>query len=363
MQRTKAWLQLFNTPEIGYAKSLKIIKQLGDPVNYLGKKSPEIDSLDFINPGTKKVLQSQQDFPEWDRISLFLEKQQIRFITYLDEDYPFCLKNIYGPPLFLFVKGDFKKEDFRRSIAVVGTRKPTNYGRMMTDKITEVLVQNGFTIVSGLAEGIDTQAHKSCLKNNGRTVAVLGTGQDVIFPSFNKTLSDNILLNGCLISEYLPFAKIDKWNFVNRNRIISGLSLGTIVVEGKKQSGAMITAKFALEQNREIFALPGNANQETSEGPNFLIKQGANIISKPQDILEVFNLSSGNSEQTTLFPDLESQEEKIYQLIAETKPDIDFDSILTKSDMNIGELSSILLMLELKNVIKRIAGNKFIAMY
>ena len=220
-----------------------------------------------------------------------LEKEKIKIITIQDESYPKLLKEIYAPPAILYIRGSFKPSD-KFSLGVVGTRKLSNYGQQITPKITSELSQSGLTIISGLAKGIDTIAHQAAIDNNGRTIAVLGSGIDSksVYPAINKYLAEKITENGAVISEFPINTKPLAQNFPQRNRIVSGLSLGILVIEAPEKSGAMITARNALEQNRDVFAIPGDILSNNSMGPNNLIKMGAKLVTKTNDILEELNL-------------------------------------------------------------------------
>lgn len=360
LDKIKAWLQLLAAPEIGNAKAIKLAEILGEPTGFIGNPDLFLE-VETLSEPAKKFLDNPPEPDYWKRTIKLIEKFEIKFISILDDDYPNLLRNIYDPPPFLYYRGNLRKDDLRRTMAIVGTRKASPYGKQMTQEIGEKLVQAGFTIVSGLAYGIDSIAHMSALNQGGKTIAVMGTGVDQIYPPENREIADEIIKTGAIISEYVPGSKAEKWNFPTRNRIISGLSLGCFIIEGSRKSGALLTAKFAMDQNRDVFALPGDINRPQAEGPNYLIKLGAKIVTCAQDILEEYDLVL--DEQTRLFPVLCEQEDKIYQILLNNKPEIQFDNLLIKSGMNIGELSSILLNLELKNVIKKVPGNKIVPLY
>jgi len=356
----KAWLKLISTKDIGNAKAIRLVKLLGQPENFLENKKV-LEDIDFISESAKREL-LQDTFPyDWDSIKKMIIQYEIKFVNFFDDHYPKLLKHIFDPPPFLFYRGTLQPDYWRRVIAIVGTRKASNYGKLMTKKIGTKLAEMGFTIVSGLAYGIDTLAHFSALETNGRTVAVMGTGCDQIYPARNKELAKQIIEKGLLLSEYIPGSKPERWNFPNRNRIISGLSLGSFIVEGSKKSGALLTAKFALDQNRDVFALPGDINRAEAEGPNHLIKLGAKIVTSAQDILDEYDLIL--EQENSFFPTLSKEEDSIYQIVLKNKPEVEFDRILIESKLPIGKLSTILLNLELKSVIKKIAGNKIVPLY
>src|SRR3989344_4622177 len=221
-----------------------------------------------------------------------IEKAGVKIMAFSDPGYPKLLKEIYAPPFLLYYFGELDlNNDF--SLAIVGTRKITNYGRQATEKIAGELAQAGLTIVSGLALGIDACAHQSALDNRGKTVAVLGSGLGQIYPAYNRRLAEKIIESGGAVVSEFPFnMRPLKFNFSQRNRVISGLSLGTLVTEAGLKSGALITAKYALEQNREVFAVPGNIFSPLAAGPNQLIKLGAKMAENANDILETLNLQT-----------------------------------------------------------------------
>ncbi len=211
-------------------------------------------------------------------------------INIKDKNYPELLKEIYDPPQTLYVNGQLKAKE-KYPLAVVGTRKVSLYGQKTTRSLVKTLAQAGFTIISGLALGVDGIAHQTTLDVGGRTIAVLGSSLDIIYPSSHQQLAQKIIeSNGVIVSEYEPKTRPSKWTFPARNRIVAGLSLGTLVIEAPKKSGALITARFALEQGREVFAVPGSVYNKNSDGCNLLIKMGAKPVTKPEDILESFNL-------------------------------------------------------------------------
>jgi DNA processing protein len=208
----------------------------------------------------------------------------IQCITVFDPSYPLLLKEIYNPPWVLYAKGNVDLLQSSRKIGMVGTRIPTAYGKRMTEYFVRSLAQKDWTTVSGLASGIDSIVHRSTLNHNGKTIAVIGSGFKHVYPKENILLANHIAADGLLLSEYPPDRYPQKWQFPERNRIISGLSLGTIIMEAKERSGSLITANLALEQNREVFALPGPVDSEFSLGTNLLIQQGAKMIIRPDDI-------------------------------------------------------------------------------
>ena len=283
----------------------------------------------------------------------------IRTIKVSGREYPELLKKIYDPPEELYIRGSI---DIlcSRCIAIVGTRTATNYGKEIARRFANELSQCGFTIVSGLAEGIDTEAHKGALEAGGKTIAVFGCGIDQIFPAANRKLAEGIEKNGALVSEYKPGTPTAKWTFPRRNRIISGLSLGVVMVEGHWDSGAMITAKLALDEGREVFAVPGNIEIDQTKGPHWLIKQGAKLTESVDDILEEFDIKrvAGGSAKEIDRSQLSSDEVKIISIL--TKEPKHIDEISASTQMESHETLGILSILEIRGIVKQMPGKYFV---
>jgi len=290
----------------------------------------------------------------------YLEKTGAGIITIWDKEYPQLLKKIYDPPLLLEVKGNFSDRD-DYSIAVVGTRMPTNYGKIQTEKIVSEFARQQITSVSGLARGIDSITHSTSIKYGGRTLAVIGSGLDVIYPPENKKLFDQICENGMIISEYMLGTKPDAQNFPRRNRLISGLSLGVIIIETAATGGATQTARFALDQNREVFALPGNVGIKQSEGTNELIQKGeATLIRNAEDVLMNLELKlkpvlGKNIPKKQV--GLNLFEEKIITVLSNEPMHI--DNISLASNLHVSDCLVHLLSLEFKGIIKQLPGKVF----
>jgi len=288
-------------------------------------------------------------------------KDKIEIIKKSSRDYPKILKEIHNAPKQLYVRGGLPK-DHNLNFAIVGTRAASEYGKTLAFKIAKELAELGFNIVSGLALGIDTQAHLGALEGKGRTTAVMGSAIDdnSIYPSENLNLVKKIISSGgAVISEYEPGTKSEIWFFPERNRIISGLSQGVLVVEAPEKSGALITARLALEQNREVFAIPGSIFSKNSFGANNLIKSGAKVVTSVDDILEELNLTDlkvkkGIEEKENL-----TEEEKIILNIIE-KELIHIDKICKISKMAANKVLSIVSLLEIRGIIKNIGGSKFV---
>lgn len=283
----------------------------------------------------------------------------IRRLTKNSKEYPKLLKEIFQPPV-LYIRGCFQKTD-QRAIAIVGTRTPTHYGRQVVEKLTYDLAQAGFTIVSGLALGIDAMAHKVALNTGARTIAVLGSGVDdqSMSPKENLNLLHQIENNGAVVSEYKPGIPGKPAYFPQRNRIISGLCLGVLIIEADYKSGALITAHCALEQNREVFCVPGSIFSEKSAGTNNLIKLGAKLVTGAKDILEELNLS----QMLTLFEDKKitadnKEEAAILKFLSHEPRHI--DELIKKTGFKPGVVNAILSMMEIKNKIKHIGARNYV---
>ncbi|NQU77304.1 DNA-protecting protein DprA [Candidatus Falkowbacteria bacterium] len=290
-----------------------------------------------------------------------LEKENIKIITVKNDNYPRLLAEIYTPPALLYYKGQISSnEEF--PIAVVGTRKFTSYGKQVTEEITRELAKNGITVVSGLALGIDALAHNATLDVNGRTIAVLGSSIDFsnIYPAHNRYLSQKIIDSGGLVLSEYPIGTLPlKQNFPARNRIVSGLSLGTLVIEAPEASGALITARHALDQNREVFAVPGNINARTSIGPNNLIKMGAKAITCASDILETLDLTQATDfiENQKIVPD-SPEEEALLPLLS--REPVHIDELTRSSKLPVSSITSTLTMMEMKGKVKNLGHMNYV---
>ena len=286
-------------------------------------------------------------------------KLNLEIITLDSPDYPENLKNIFSPPIVLYVKGALLKED-KFSVAIVGSRHASFYGLSSAEKFGRELAGLNLTVTSGMARGIDTSAHKGALKAGGRTIAVIGSGFCRIYPEENKGLAEKIAQNGAVISEFPVNALPLKENFPRRNRIISGLSLGTLVVEAARNSGALITADFALEQGREVFVIPGKIDSENSYGANELIKQGARLVTSKEDILEglYLPLAEKTVKKEKSFTAPENEAGRLYGLISDEP--LYFDEIIEKTNLGVQEISLELLRLQIKKLIRQLPGKQYV---
>lgn len=311
---------------------------------------------DFLRAGLKELL-SQKIVEKNKEIDLeeewkIKERLNIDILNFYDDQFPQLLKQIKNPPFVLFIRGKIPPDD-SLMIAIVGTRKASLYGKKIARSLAFDLGKQGIVVVSGLAYGIDTEAHLGAIEAGGITLAVMGCGLDYIYPPANKRLADAIIQNnGALISEYPFKTPPNSWNFPQRNRIIAGLCLGTVVVEAPFKSGALITAQIAGNEGREVFGVPGSIDQKNSSGPNYLIKKGAKLISNFKDILSEFNIEI-EEEKKEIKP--ESKEEKtILDILKERS--LTTEEIIQEMKVSPAQLSSLLMMMEVEGKIKNIEG-------
>ncbi len=301
-------------------------------------------------------LRSEMDL---DRVYESILSQNIRVLTLQDADYPRLLSEIDQSPPVLYVRGALAPED-EFAVAMVGTRRVSPYGQQITRDTSLFLAGSGLTIVSGLARGVDGLAHQHALKAGGRTIAVLGSGVDVIYPPEHRQLAEAILENGAIVSDYPMGTQPEGINFPPRNRIISGLSLATIVVEAGERSGALITAEFALDQGRDVFAVPGNVLSPASRGTNRLIQNGAYALVSPQDVLDVLDLSQVEAIKSArqVLP-ADETEAKILRMIG-FEP-VHVDEICNQCHLPVEKVSAALTMMELKGMIQHVGGMRYAA--
>ncbi|MBI4833830.1 MAG: DNA-protecting protein DprA [Planctomycetes bacterium] len=363
MDKLESLLTLTGARGIGSVRYDKLLHHFGSIENVL-KASP--DKLMCI-PGIGEELSREITLSAREkRGAKELEearKAGVKIITYLDDEYPQNLKTICDYPLVLYVKGELKESD-TLSVAVIGSRRASLYGRRQSEQLSYDLAIRGICVVSGLARGIDTHAHMGAVRAKGRTIAVLGSGINNLYPAENKKLAEKITENGAVISELPLDTPPDSRNFPVRNRIISGLSLGILVVEAPLKSGALITVDMALDQGREIFALPGKVDSPMSQGCHKLIKQGAKLVENVDDIIEELNLPASETKRKaesakTKPTGLNYREETIVNLLSKDEPK-HIDEISQESKLSPALVSATLLELELKRCVKQMPGKNFI---
>lgn len=361
----RALLTLSFVPGVGNQRLRALLDHFSNPADVFKASIPELKSIPAIDSRTAAAITKHRpDNNGIDTMLRRLDRLGGRIISIKDPGYPVSLKQIYDPPALLYMLGYIEPVD-HDSIAIVGTRNPTGYGKTATEEICTGLVQSGFTIVSGLARGIDTAAHTTALQCSGRTIAVTGCGIDIIYPQDNIRISKQIQQTGAILSEYHIGTKPDAGNFPKRNRIISGMTLGTVIIESSPIGGAMITASYALDQNREVFAVPGPINEQRSSGTNKLIQQGrAKLVLSFEDIIEEvvsklkYITPATSAVQTPQpSPDLNMFEEGIYGVISQQP--LHIDEIATKAGLSTSDTLVHLLSLEFKGVVKQLAGKMF----
>ncbi len=356
----KYWVGFNQIANIGPVRFQKIIAYFKNPA-----EAWRANLMDLMAAGLEEnianevIIRRSEINPEEELEKIIREDLKILKIT--DAEYPKLLKETFHPPTMLFYRGDLAGLN-NFCLAVVGARKCTRYGEQAVNEIVGELARQGITIVSGLALGIDALAHNACLDNHGKTVAVIGSGLDwqSVYPSSNRYLAKKIIENGGgILTEYPIGMSGLKQNFPQRNRIISGLSLGVLVIEAAESSGALITAKFALEQNREVFAMPGSIFNYASVGANNLIKQGAKLVTKTSDILEELNLQQATDfiANQKLLPE-NKNEELILNVLS--KEPLHIDKIAQISKLKINDLSATLTMMEMKGMIKNLGGQSYV---
>ena len=355
------WLALSLVPGVGSILIKRLLDRFQTPEAVF--RAPMKELLNIEGLGVKVAGEIQRGpLEKVVRRELSLLKEVGgKIITLKDDDYPKRLKDIYDPPALLYVRGELRSED-ELAIAIVGSRKTSPYGRWFTEKIGQDLARHGVTVVSGMARGIDSVAHKGSLQGGGRTIAVLGCGVDVIYPSENRNLFYQIIDQGAILSEFPMGSPPEGGHFPRRNRIISGLSIGVVIVQASAESGSLITAGYALEQGREVFAVPGNVGAEGSRGTNRLIKEGAKLVESTEDILEEILPQWKREKETTPtietpIPDLSGEEKVLYHLLGDTP--LHIDAIIRETQLDPGRVSSLLLNLELKGLICQWPGKCF----
>jgi len=339
---------------------ITLLDHFSSPEEIWGASAKEISSLRGLR-GVGEEIASERSEGKLDNELELARKLEVDIITLVDPDYPVLLRQIEVPPAVLYMKGR-KSIDTTRTIAIVGTRRSSGYGRAVAKRLARELGEMGLVVVSGLAMGIDTVAHRGALEAKAHTVAVLGSGFGHIYPAGNAKLAEIIGETGTVVSEYPVDTKPAKWTFPQRNRILSGLSRGVVVVEAGVRSGALITARFALEQGREVLAVPGNLTSASSVGPNRLIKDGAKLVETVDDIVQEFpdlccsDQHSPIKERETT--SLSETQQQVYDLIGLEAMHI--DDIIGQANLSLSEASYVLLVLEMENLIQEIEGRRYI---
>lgn len=369
------WIALTSVEGVGSVAFRNLLSVYGSPRRVFEAALPELEQAAGLNHKTARNI---KEFRGWERARAELaraEREGVSIVTCRDPAYPERLRRIYDPPPLLYIKGRLDAAEI--PVAVVGSRNASPYGRYVTERLCRELAQRGVTVVSGLARGIDTCAHRGALAGRGRTIAVMGCGIDVVYPPENRKLHGEIASSGAVVTEFPFGTEPDRPHFPARNRIISGLSLGVLIVEAGEKSGSLITARCALDQNREVFAVPGSIDLPGSRGVNRLLRQGAKLVENVEDILEeilpqIERPTAARPDATEEIPAraegapagtpgleaLTDQESRLLRFVTETPQDA--DTLINRTGLAAAEALSLLLSLELKGYIRQLPGKRFI---
>ncbi|MEN6580125.1 MAG: DNA-processing protein DprA [Anaerolineaceae bacterium] len=352
MEQAGYWLAFSYVRGIGAVRFRKLLSFFGELSRAWQSGSAELIAAGLSEKNVADIVEKRKTL---DPLALpeQLKTKGISFLTWQDGAYPRYLKEIAQPPPVLFFKGTITAED-DLAVAIVGTRNMTAYGKQITRDTAEYLAHNGVTVVSGLARGVDGLAHNAAIEAGGRTIAVLGSGVDIIYPPEHRRLAEEIQEHGAIVSDYAPGTKPDGINFPPRNRIISGLSRATIVIEAGEKSGALITAKFAIEQNREVFAVPGSVLSPMSRGTNDLIGEGAMPMTNPKAVLEALRIEEGSRAEKPREQPLSDVEQTVLRVLGQDS--LHIDEICVRMDLSVEKLTVTLTMMELKGLVVREQG-------
>jgi DNA processing protein len=363
-----SWLALALTPGLASRLSARLLREFGSPEEVFRAPLPRLEACRLPAPVAQAVFKKQSFKRAEKELALTRRIDRCQLVNWTDPEYPQTLLQIYDPPVMLYVRGDVQVLNLP-GISIVGTRRPTLYGTQMAERLGRELAARGLVVVSGMARGIDAIGHQGAMAVNGRAVGVLGTGVDVCYPKENKKLYAKVLERGALLSEFPLGTHPAPENFPIRNRIVAGMPLGVVVVEGAQYSGSLITARLAMEFGREVFGVPGNVTQPVSFAPNQLIKQGAKLVTNGADVIEelptpvraaLVQAEQPETEQRNLLAaaSLNSSEKKIYDLLSTDEPK-HIDDIVERSGLNSSEVLATLFDLEMKGIIRQTPGKQF----
>ena len=358
----RAMVALSLIPGIGSGRMRSLMSRMGSAQAALGASAAALASVPGVGPELALQIASADCGEAVEKQWARAEEVGAKMVAPGDPNYPFLLRQIDDPPAFLWVRGSLPVENGPgRALAVVGTRRMSPYGARVAEELTGALVREGFLIVSGLAYGVDAAAHQAALDADGRTIAVLGSGVDRIYPAQHRRLAEAVIEKGALLSEFALGAPPDGAHFPRRNRIVSGLALGALIVEAYEEGGALITARLALEQNREVFAAPGSVHNPASAGAHRLIQKGeAKLVQRVEDILEELQLASEASPRAAKpVPALGAEEKILCRALADAAGPVHINTLCLAADMEPPAALAHLLDLELKGVVRQMAGKKF----
>jgi DNA processing protein len=364
-----SWLALSLTPGLGARLLGRLLREFGSPEAAFAASKTSLEGCGLPGAAAQAVV-SRMGFPAAEKEIAWARELGIQLMHWGESVYPPRLLEIYDPPPLLYLRGDAQVLR-RHSISIVGTRRPTPYGNLMAEKLARDLAARGLLIVSGLARGIDCSAHRgACGAPRGATVGILGTGMDIVYPKENRKVFAEVEKSGALISEFPLGSYPAPDNFPVRNRIVAGMSLGTIVVEGEQYSGSLITARLAMEFGREVYGVPGNATQPTSFAPNQLIKQGAKLVTGWEDVVEelpteiraeLFPVETPGAaaQESLLAESLAPEQKKLYDLLSADQS-VQVDTLVEKSGMNSSGVLAALCEMELKGIVRQLPGKQFV---
>ncbi len=367
LEASLSWLALTLTPGIAARLSARLLREYGSPEGVFRAPLTGIEACNVPAPAAQAIFKKQMFWRAEKEVDA-LRKVAGKLVNWKEPEYPQALLQIYDPPVMLYVRGDAGILN-SPSLSIVGTRRPTVYGSQMAERMGRDLAARGLTIVSGLARGIDAIAHQGATAAGGRAIGVLGTGIDVCYPKENKKLYEKVLERGAIVTEFPTGSHPAPENFPVRNRIIAGMPLGVVIVEGKQYSGSLITARLAMEFGREVFGVPGNVTQEVSFAPNLLIKQGAKLVTNAEDVIEelptpvraaLVKAEAVEAEQRNLLlvDGLSDIQRKLYELLSaeESRP---IDDLVDTSGLNSSEVLATLFDLEMKGIVRQLPGKQF----
>lgn len=358
MNEKKYWVGFNLIKGIGAVRMQGLVAYFGDLESAWAASASELAAAGLGSKLIERVIQARAGV-DLDKVWERIEQQGIKILTWQDEAYPQRLKEIDQPPPVLYLRGEYLPDDLF-AVAIVGTRRVTPYGRQITEELSAFLAAHGITVVSGLARGVDAIAHQAALKAGGRTLAVLGSGVDKIYPPEHRALAEQIMAHGALLSDYAPGTPPDASNFPPRNRIISGLSLAVVVVEAGETSGALITAEFAAEQGREVFAVPGSILAPQSKGTNKLIQNGALPLLSVNDLMQALDLTRvGEHKAARKIMPGDPTEAQLLSVIG-SEP-LHVDEIRNQSGLPIEKVSAALALMELKGMVRQVGGMQYVA--
>jgi DNA processing protein len=363
-----SWLALGLTPGLASRLSARVLKEFGSPDDVFRASPGDLEACHLPAQTTQAIVKKQAFKRAEKELANVRKIAGCGLLNWTDPEYPQTLLQIYDPPVLLYVRGDPQVLNLP-SLSIVGTRRPTLYGTQMAQRLGRDLAARGLVIVSGMARGIDAIGHQGAMDAHGRAIGILGTGIDVCYPKENKKLYEKVLERGAIISEFPLRTHPAPENFPVRNRIVAGLPLGVVVVEGAQYSGSLITSRLAMEFGREVFGVPGNATQPVSFAPNQLIKQGAKLVTCAEDVIEelstpvraaLVQAEQPEAEQRNLLAAaaLSGSEKKLYELLNAEVP-MHIDEIVERSGLNSSEVLATLFDLEMKGIVRQLPGKQF----